>query len=402
MPRIRSFSLPFVSLMILFIVLPACAPSLNREARTPEEALRQVRFFLPDFSDDIPYESLIAALERNAAFLRRLDAGATFHYGEDTIACGNVLNSQQALLAFLRQNPHAKHLNEYIRRHFKVFRATGRKGNPKVLFTGYFEPVYEGSLTRGGEYQYPLYGVPNDLLVIDLSRFRLEFKGKRIKARLSGKQVLPYYTRAQIESEKVLAGRGLEIAWLKDPVDVAFLHIQGSGSLKLPGGETVTVGYAGANGRPYRSIGRYMFRQGLIDRGQLSMQGIRKYLAENPDRVEDILNANPSYVFFRVLESRPLGSIGVAITPERTIALDAGLFPKGALGFMCCEKPILDDDGNISGWEDFCRFVVNQDTGGAIKGAGRADLFWGSGLYAEAAAGHLKHEGELYILVGKQ
>ncbi|MBW2285764.1 MAG: murein transglycosylase A [Deltaproteobacteria bacterium] len=399
MPHIPKLSVPLLCLL-LAVTLSACSTGLNREARVPDEALRHVRFFLPDFNDDLPLESLIAALELNSSYLNRLDSNTVFHYGADTFTCGEVLESQKTLIEFLRGNPDPKRLNEYVRRHFRVYRATGRKGNDKVLFTGYFEPLYKGSLSPDEVFRYPLYGVPDDMVRIDLSLFKREFKGKRITARVKGKEVVPYYSRSQIESENVLIGRGLEIAWLKDPVDVAFLHIQGSGSLELPDGDTVTVVYAGANGRPYRSIGRYMFKNGLISREELSMQGIRKFLSENPDRVDEILNANPSYVFFRRLESRPLGSIGVVITPERTLALDARLFPKGALGFVCCEKPLLDNRGGIAGWEDFCRFVVNQDTGGAIKGAGRADLFWGSGPYAETAAGHLKHDGDLYILVG--
>jgi membrane-bound lytic murein transglycosylase A len=213
--------------------------------------------------------------------------------------------------------------------------------------------------------------------------------------------VLPYYSREQIEMEKVLEGQGLEIAWLKDPVDVTFLHIQGSGRLILPNGESISVGYQASNGRPYRSIGRYILDKGLMEREQMSMQGIRKYLSENPEIMNEVLNHNPSYIFFRILENGPLGNINIPITPERSLALDAKLFPKGALGFISCQRPIVNDQGEITEWEKFSRFVLNQDTGGAIKGSGRADLFWGSGPYAEIAAGHLKHDGELYILIKK-
>jgi len=185
-------------------------------------------------------------------------------------------------------------------------------------------------------------------------------------------------------------------------VDVAFFQIKGSGRIMLPGGESIAVGYAASNGRPYRSIGRYMYKNGLIPKEQLSMQGIRKYLREHPGRVQEVLDYNPSYVFFTRRDTGPVGNIGVQVTPGRTVALDARLFPKGALAFMCCEKPVLDGRGDIVEWKKFCRFVVNQDTGGAIKGAGRADLFWGSGPYAEMAAGHLKHEGDLYILIPKR
>jgi membrane-bound lytic murein transglycosylase A len=138
-----------------------------------------------------------------------------------------------------------------------------------------------------------------------------------------------------------------------------------------------------------------------MEKEDMSMQGIRRYLSEHPEIIDDVLNQNPSYIFFRTLENGPLGNINIPVTPERSLALDVRLFPKGALAFISCQKPIVNDQEEITGWRKFSRFVLNQDTGGAIKGAGRADLFWGSGPYAEIAAGHLKHDGELYILIKK-
>jgi len=198
-----------------------------------------------------------------------------------------------------------------------------------------------------------------------------------------------------------LKGMNLEIAWLKDPLDVAFLHIQGSGRLKLPDGKVLLVHYQTSNGRPYRSIGRYMIEKEFLSREEMSMQAIRKYLTENPGVLEEVLNYNPSYIFFRQVENGPIGSIDVLLTPGRSIALDSRIFPKGALGFISSQKPLVNEKGELTGWTKFSRFVLNQDTGGAIKGAGRADIFWGSGPYAELAAGHLKHDGELYILIKK-
>ena len=236
---------------------------------------------------------------------------------------------------------------------------------------------------------------------IDLSLFNEKFKEENIIARIEGNKVVPYYSRRLIEEESVLAGKGLEMAWLKDPLDVAFLHIQGSGRLRLRDGNELLVHYRASNGRPYRSIGRYMIEKGFVKREEISMQAIRKYLTENPEVLDDVLNYNPSYVFFQQVENGPLGSIGVLLTPGRSIALDSRVFPRGALGFIVCEKPSLNEQREIVGWTKFSRFVVNQDTGGAIKGAGRADIFWGSGPYAELTAGHLRHEGDLYILIKK-
>ena len=392
----------FVFLLILSATsLLSCYPALKQEVQMPEEALIQVRFFYPDFNDDMDPESLILAIKRNLEYLDRLEPGYVFRYGTHSFPCQQVQESQEFFLKLLIDSPNPDQLNKALKKHFRVYRAAGRVGNKKVLFTGYFEPIFEADLTSNETHKYPLYMKPDDLIKIDLSLFNEKFKGESVIARIEGKEVLPYYSREQIEMEKALEGQNLEIAWLKDPVDVTFLHIQGSGRLILPNGESVSVGYQASNGRPYRSIGRYILDKGFMEREQMSMQGIRRYLSENPEILNEVLNHNPSYVFFRILENGPLGNINIPITPGRSIALDAKLFPKGALAFISCQRPIVNDQGEITEWEKFSRFVLNQDTGGAIKGSGRADLFWGSGPYAEIAAGHLKHDGELYILIKK-
>ena len=378
-----------------------CYPVLKKEAQRPEEALRQVRFLSHPFRDDLDSESLTLAVRRNLEYLDRLNPETVFHYGPHDFTIQQVRESQQVFLDLLSKGLDAGQLSREIRKKFRVYRATGRAGDTRVLFTGYYEPMYEGSLAPDETFRYPLYRPPDDLMRIDLSLFSEKFKGENIVARIEGKKILPYYSRYQIEAERVLEGKDLEIAWLKDPLDVAFLHIQGSGRLRLPGGRDLLVHYQASNGRPYRSIGRYMIEKGFLARKEMSMQAIRKYLTENPEVLDEVLNYNPSYVFFRQVENGPLGSLGVLLTPGRSVALDSKIFPKGALGFISCQKPLVNDQGDIIGWTKFSRFVLNQDSGGAIKGAGRADIFWGSGPYAELAAGHLQHEGDLYILIKK-
>jgi membrane-bound lytic murein transglycosylase A len=378
-----------------------CYPVLKKEAQRPEEALRQVRFLSHPFRDDLDSESLTLAVRRNLEYLDRLNPETVFHYGPHDFTIQQVRESQEVFLDLLSKGLDAGQLSREIRKKFRVYRATGRAGDTRVLFTGYYEPMYEGSLAPDETFRYPLYRPPDDLMRIDLSLFSEKFKGENIVARIEGKKILPYYSRYQIEAERVLEGKDLEIAWLKDPLDVAFLHIQGSGKLRLPGGRDLLVHYQASNGRPYRSIGRYMIEKGFLAREEMSMQAIRKYLTENPEVLDEVLNYNPSYVFFRQVENGPLGSLGVLLTPGRSVALDSKIFPKGALGFISCQKPLVNDQGDIIGWTKFSRFVLNQDSGGAIKGAGRADIFWGSGPYAELAAGHLQHEGDLYILIKK-
>ncbi|MGD8226484.1 MAG: MltA domain-containing protein [Desulfobacteraceae bacterium] len=389
-------------LLLTFVTLVGCYPALRKEAEQPADALSRIRFFYPKFKDDMNYASLEEAIARNLEYLNKLGPECVFEYGPHQYTCQQVLDSQKAFLEIISKRPDSRTLNKEIREGFLVYRAMGRIGNRHTLFTGYFEPVFEAGLTPDETFKYPIYQKPDDLITIDLSLFRDEFKGKSIVARIEGNEVTPYFSRRQIEVQKALEGRRLEIAWLRDPLDVDFLQIQGSGLLQLRDGTSLRVGYAAKNGRPYRSIGRYLMDRGLLEREEISMQRIRSYLSEHPEIVDEVLNHDPSYVFFRVLGEGPIvGSINVPLTSGRTVALDARLFPEGALAFISCKKPVVNEEGKITEWQDFSRFVLNQDTGGAIKGSGRADLFWGSGPYAEMAAGHMKHDGGLYILIEK-
>jgi membrane-bound lytic murein transglycosylase A len=239
------------------------------------------------------------------------------------------------------------------------------------------------------------------LITIDLSLFHEKFKGERIIGRFTDQTVVPYYDRSEIEADNFLKDKAEVLAWAKDPVDVFFLQIQGSGKVQLENGEVFNVHYQTTNGRPYRSIGKLLIDQEKISVAEMSMQKIREYLRNHPDEIETVLNYNPSYVFFEIEPNGPLGNINVQLTPGRSIALDRRIFPPAALTFIETEKPFIDDTGQIQSWQRLSRFALNQDTGGAIKGPGRADLFWGNGSYAEIAAGHLKHTGKLYFLVLK-
>ncbi|MGD9039561.1 MAG: MltA domain-containing protein [Desulfobacteraceae bacterium] len=388
-------------LLAHLISIFGCYPALRKQAERPEEALSRVRFFYPKFQDDSDFSSLAQAIRNNLEYLYRLDPQYIFQYGPHEYTCLQVRETHESFLKLIQENSDPGELNERIRRDFLVYRARGRVGNNKVLFTGYYEPVYEGRLIPDEMFKYPIYQRPDDLIKIDLGLFRDEYTGKSIIARIEGKEVLPYFSRKQIEVDNALADRGLEIAWLKDPLDVAFLHIQGSGRLWMSDGSTISVGYRASNGRPYRSIGRYLLDRGLLNREEISMQSIRRYLSGHPEILEEVLNHNPSYVFFGLMENGPFGNIEVPLTPGRSVALDSNIFPKGALCFISTEKPVIDSNDEITGWTKFSRFILNQDTGGAIKGSGRADIFWGNGRHAELTAGHMKHDGNLYILIKK-
>ncbi len=184
-------------------------------------------------------------------------------------------------------------------------------------------------------------------------------------------------------------------------MDLFFLHIQGSGKILLDQGKTVNVHYHVANGHPYKSIGKVLIDQGKIPKAEISMQAIRAYLKSHPEEQEAILNANPSYVFFKTETDGPLGNLNVPLTPGRSIAVDKKIFPPAALMYIQTQKPVMTEAGQLGAWEEFGRFALNQDTGGAITGPARADIFWGNGPYAELAAGHLQHRGDMYFLILK-
>ena len=391
----------YLSAILIFIVICGCYPLVKKEVKEPANALTKVKYFWPKFQDDMDIDSLSLAIESDLQYLNRLKDDTLFTYGLDKFPAEHVRESLKTFLSIFKQSSDRKKFNQYLRKNFYLYKAAGFWGSKKVLFTGYFEPIFDGSLERDSMHRYPIYRRPDNLLTIHLGLFRPALSGQRIMARIQGNSLVPYYTRKDITERKILEKKNLEIAWLKDPLDVAILQIQGSGMIKLPSGEIIRAGYSASNGHPYKSIGRYMIDNGYITADNLSLQTIRSYIKQNPDIKDEILNYNPSYVFFRLLENGPLGNIGVPLTPGRSLAVDDRLFPKGALVYIRCQKPIMGKDGNITGWVPFSRFLLNQDTGGVIKGTGRADIFWGSDPYAELAAGNLKHNGEMYFLVKK-
>jgi membrane-bound lytic murein transglycosylase A len=356
---------------------------------------------IPEFSDDLDPESLRRAVGQSLKYLDRLPPERAFQYGPRKVSPQEVRETLLSLLRILDETPSPSLLSQRLRREFLWFQAAGRDLFRAVLFTGYYLPLLEGRRRADETFRFPLYSMPSDLVEADLGRFRESLRGQRIAGRTEGRKLVPYHTRAEIDGDRKLEGKGLEIAWLRDPIDRFFLHIQGSGLVTLGDGERLNVNFAGANGHPYRSIGRILMEEGAISREEMSMQAIRAYLLAHPERMDELFHANPSYVFFRVLKDGPLGNLEVPITPGRTIATDTRLFPRGGLAFVSSQRPVTDSQGTIQRWERFSRLVLNQDTGGAIQGAGRVDLYCGAGLEAEVMAGHLQHEGKLFFLIRK-
>ena len=282
-----------------------------------------------------------------------------------------------------------------LREHFMPYLATTAEGGDSGLITGYYQPLLKGSRSRSERYRYPLYARPDDLVAVDLGGVYPELANRRLRGKLNGTKLAPYYSRGEIDiASSPLAGK--ELFWVDDVVDLFFLQIQGSGIIQLENGEQVPVGYADQNGHPYESIGKVLIRRGEIAADKASMQGIKDWGRRNPDKLRDLLNSNPSYVFFRELPgglSGPLGALGVPIAGERSIAIDPRYIPLGAPVYLGTTYP------NSS--KPLQRLVLAQDTGGAIKGPVRADFFWGAGYEAGRQAGAMKQQGRLWVLLPK-
>ena len=345
---------------------------------------------IPPLVDDLDRSSLKTVLQQSLAALGQKPSSQVFSFGRKQVSVGRVRNSLGAFLALLDR---PGDLALEVRREFDLYRAT-----TPVLFTAYHEPELQGSFIRTERYRYPLYRRPTDLVKVDVSQFTTQRFPQDVYGRVANGGLVPYFSRAQIDGQRMLAPQHKELVWLDDPVERFFLHIQGSGKIRLPDGAWFRVGYAASNGWPYRSVGKMLLSQGKLQPGEASAQGIRRYLRQHPAEQDRILFHNRRYIFFRVVSAGPLGSLGVPLTPGRSIAVDPNWYPPGAVGFIRASRPRLQENGQVS-WQPFSRFVALQDRGAAITGPGRADIYWGSGPQPEA--GLMAQRGELYIFLKK-
>ncbi len=288
--------------------------------------------------------------------------------------------------------------NEAVRRFFETrlspYAVVEGDGRREGMVTGYYEPLIQGSRRKDAANATPVLGVPQDMLTIELGEVYPDLKHRRLRGRLEGNKVLPYWSRAEIDAR--LGGRwpGKTLLWVQDPVEFFFLQVQGSGRVQLPDGSRVRIGYADQNGHPYQSIGRLLVERGALKLEEASMQGIQAWARANPGQLQALLNSNPSYVFFRELpntEGGPIGALGVPLTPERSIAIDPRHIPLGAPVWLATSRPNSNQPLN--------RLMLAQDTGGAIKGGVRADFFWGFGKEAGEQAGRMKQRGRMWVLL---
>lgn len=388
-------------LLILTSVLSSCSLLREKTAAPSYPPLCAVDDNeIPDFYDDLEMQALEAAVLSSLSYYNRVPAAAKFSAGNIAWTAEELRESLHLFLRVLK-DASTQVKRDVIINNFDVFRAAGYDGAGSVLFTGYYEPILDGSLKQTEKYKYPLYRTPEDLVTFDdpACSSRRSNCQKQIGRRWQGRAV-SYFTRADIDSAGILNGRNLELVWLADPVDRFYLHIQGSGKIRLPDGGLMRVGYAQSNGLHYRSIADYLFLKDRISASQRTHQCIKAYLRNHPEELSEIFNYNERYIFFREVTAGPVGALGTIVEGGRSIATDPSIFPKGALAFIKIGKK--SERSAVSMLRPSSRFVLNQDEGSAIKGPGRVDVFCGSGGDAEVLAGSLKDTGSLYFLLPKR
>ena len=404
-------------LLCLLILIMACERSPIDQ---PSQAMRLTK---PpaNLMDDLPLEDLAKGVEGNIEQLRKLK-NSSLIFGPKVISKEDYIFALDYLASQLKSGATGAELIETVLNNFDFYEVYGKEDWGEVLITSYYHPVIPGSRTKTTRYSQALYSVPPDLVNIRLDEFvRANETLAPIKDRVLGQtsqlgvlrgrlvpsdsggatNVLPYYTRGEIENGAVLERQNVELAWV-DPIDAFFLHVQGSGTVTFDDGKELRLGYAAKNGYQFVAISKYL--KDIIPGAKMSMQAIDGYLRQLPENeMREILNKNPSYIFFQELKGNPVTSLGAEVVEGRTIATDLSFFPKGALAYMEFVKPVFDIEASVEPirWETTSRFVLDQDTGSAIRGPHRVDLYWGRGKEAGRHAGAMKNSGRLYYLVPK-
>jgi peptidoglycan lytic transglycosylase A len=378
--------------LLAVFLLAACAPDPDpdRADSPPVSYTRTDLAGLPSWNSDRVSEAL-PALKRSCGKLRRqsdTDSIAPAEIGGTVAAWRGACDA----LSRLSDGSGDGAVRDFLSTWFDAYEV--RAGKSDGLFTGYYEPELNGSLEWRAGFETPLLAKPSDLVLVNLGDWRTGLRGERIAGRLRSGRLIPYESRSEIESG-ALGNNAETLVWLDDPVDAFFLHIQGSGRIRLDDGRVLRVGYDGHNGHIYYPIGRYLVESGEIEREAVSLQTIRDWLHRHPDQMRGVMDRNPSYIFFRTINGDgPIGAQGVALTAGRSLAVDRRYIPLGAPVWLDVDYP--DESGR-----PLQRLVVAQDTGGAIKGAVRGDVFWGHGPTAAEKAGPMAASGRYYVLLPK-
>ncbi len=388
-----------ISIALLVLLAWGCVPE--------EPVLEPEPVDIPPLFDSVDGEEVVGLLEEDLseqgldswkdlapAMQNSLEYAQT-RDGDEKAVCEPELcitwgEIHETLQLFIMLLPDIDRNPELLKHYFDFYAV-----NPDVLLTGYYEPELKAARQKKDDFRQPVYGRPDDLQRVDLGQFHPRWEDQRLVYRLKNGEIKPYYSRAEIDREGALAGRGLEIAWVQDPIDLFFLHIQGSGRLKYPDGEYEHILYADQNARQYVALGRVLVELGYLEQDEVSMQSIRAFLLANPDMKHDLMAINPSYIFFHLADEGPLGSTGQILTPWVSVASDPELIPWGSLMIMDAELPEYNGEKTrIKGP------VTSQDTGGAIRGR-HLDLFCGFGERSEYIAGKMSDRADIYLMVRK-
>lgn len=360
----------------------------------------------PDFNDDADTASLRSAALQSQRYYQSRPPEEVYTLASDTYTARDLADSMGSFISLLDNAKSPEEWKAAVRKDFQTYQSVGTDANHTVTFSSYYEPSIPARLHRTQEYRYPIYGRPQDLIDVDLGLFNKAYQGSRISGRRQGNKLVPYYTRADIDSRKILKGQRLVIAWARDPLDIFFMQVEGTGWLRVGKNKQVRIRYDGDNGRRYRSVGLYLLNSGKIPTKQLSHDQFQRYMSDHPKERQGYLNYDERYIFFRIDRSTAsvyaYGNLEVPLTPGRSIATDPKLFPKSMMAWISTQQPVFDDQGVEVSSAPLNRFMFSQDEGGAIQGPGRVDYFAGNGPAAERFATHFWVKGTLYFLVKKK
>lgn len=384
----RYFSAVRLQRQAVVMVMCACALFVAACGEKAPVSYKQVSFSnLPGWQADSDIGSLATAFERSC---RRILTQKPGPMHTNNPLFGTVEQWQGLCIQF--GNLENGDIKQFFESNLVPYQVLPRKNKP--LFTGYYEPLLEGRFEQSEEFSVPLYRRPGDMVSVDLGQFDPALAGKGIQGRLVGNRLLPYYTRAEIEAGGRMSENDV-LLWLKDPVDVFFLHVQGSGRVLLPSGRELTVGFAAHNGQPYTSVGKILVDTGAMKIENVSLFTLRQWFAEHPEQRDEILRKNNRFVFFRFTDNGAQGAQGAELTAERSLAVDTTYTPLGIPVFV---STTLSGENNAP----LQKLMIAQDIGGAIKGAARGDVFFGNGARAEKLAGYQNAGGSFYVLVPRQ
>lgn len=392
-------SILILSILPALLTITGCPPKqeppppppptdFNKPLGPGEKALRKARpEEIPDFAGAYNQRTnLETAARYNLEYLSRKSSTTFFPYLD--ITHDRAVQSNEAFIEVLRSARSPEEFDRMIKDRFEVYISRGADDSTRVLFTGYYRPIFDARLKPDAQFRYPLYKKPKELV------------GDPIYGKYTGPNGAPYYTRADID-RGALAGKGLELVYLRDRFEAYIVTVQGSGKLRMADGSFFEIGYAGDNGHDYKSIGQSLVDSNAIPASQLSLQGLIRYFREHPEKLDSTLAINPRYVFFTPRTGGPYGSLNVPVTPFRSIATDKQVYPRACVAYMETQLPWRAGDGQIVN-RTYHSFEMDQDTGGAIRAAGRCDVFMGTGPEVGELAGRTLSEGKLFYIFVKQ